>query len=136
MRWTSARRAISSGSSALGEALGGFDVELVDDDAIRARIVADYQASGYVWCPHSATAAEGYARLAPALRDERPWLVCATAHPYKFAEIVEPLIGRALEPPPALAAIGDRAAHALPIAATSAALAEVLEGQEPGRDAA
>jgi threonine synthase len=117
--------------AALGEAVGGFDVELVDDSAIRARIVADHQASGYVWCPHSATAAESYARLSPALRDERPWLVCATAHPFKFAGTVEPLIGSAPEPTPALAAIGDREAHALPVAATSEALADVLDGQCP-----
>ena len=122
--------------AALGEALGGFDVELADDDTIRARIAADERASGYVWCPHSATAAEAYARLAPELRDERPWLVCATAHPFKFAEIVEPLIGRTLAPPSALAAIGERIAHALPLQPTLSALTNVLERQEPGRDAA
>ncbi len=118
--------------AALGAALGGFDIELADDATIRARIAADHQASGYIWCPHSATAAESYARLPPALRDERPWLVCATAHPFKFAEVVEPLIGRALEPPPALAAIVDREAHALPVAATSEALTDVLDGLERG----
>ena len=111
---------------ALGPALGASHVELVEDETIRARIVADYQASLYVWCPHSATAAEAYAGLAPEQQAERPWLLCATAHPYKFAEIVEPLIGATIAPPPALAAILDRAANAIPIPATSAALAEVL----------
>jgi len=109
----------------------GIAVERVDDDAIRARIVADHRASGQVWCPHSATAAEAYARLAPAARDERPWLLCATAHPYKFAEIVEPLIGRPLVPPPALAAILERAAQARPIPASSDALAQVLASIAP-----
>ena len=28
-----------------------------------------------------------------------------TAHPAKFPEVVEPLIGRAIEPPPALASL-------------------------------
>jgi threonine synthase len=106
---------------------GGLAVERVEDDAIRARIVADYRATGYVWCPHSATAAEAFARLDPAVQRERPWLLCATAHPYKFAEIVAPLIGRAVAPPPALAAILTREARALPIPATSAALAAVLD---------
>jgi threonine synthase len=110
---------------------GGVAVERVDDDAIRARIVADYRASGTVWCPHSATAAEAYVRLAPAARAERPWLLCATAHPYKFAEIVEPLIGRPIDPPPALAAILERPARALPIPATAAALAAVLAATAP-----
>lgn len=122
--------------AALGDALGEISVELVDDETIRARIVSEFRASEYVWCPHSATGAEAYARLSPALRDERPWLVCATAHPYKFAEIVEPLIGRTLEPPPALAAIGDREAHAIPVAATFEALTAVLDGRDPERDAA
>jgi threonine synthase len=110
---------------------GGIAVERVEDDTIRARIVADYRATGYIWCPHSATAAEAWARLAPATRDERPWLLCATAHPYKFAEIVAPLIGRPLDPPPALAAILGRPAHAQPIPASSAALADVLASTAP-----
>jgi len=122
--------------AALGAALVGVDVELVDDAAIRARIVADFAASGYVWCPHSATAAEAWARLAPDARHERPWLLCATAHPFKFAEIVEPLVGRAIDPPPALAAIFDREAHALPMPATSKALAAVLDGTDLRRGAA
>jgi len=122
--------------AALGDALGEINVELVDDATIRARIVTEYDASNYVWCPHSATAAEAYARLPAEARAERSWLLCATAHPYKFAEIVEPLIGTAITPPPALAAILDREAHAVPIPATSAALAGVLDGEEPERDAA
>ena len=121
---------------ALAPALGEFSVERVDDETIRRRIVADEQSSGYVWCPHSATAAEGHARLPAEARAERPWLVCATAHPYKFAGIVEPLIGRTLDPPPLLASILDREAQAFPIPATSSALAGVLDGGEAGSRAA
>ncbi|HYD11496.1 MAG TPA: threonine synthase [Allosphingosinicella sp.] len=104
-----------------------FTVERVEDDALRARILADYRSSGYVWCPHSAAAAEAYARLDPGTREERPWLLCATAHPFKFAEIVEPLLGRAIDPPPALGAIIHREARALPVPASLAALAEALD---------
>jgi threonine synthase len=122
--------------AALGDALGAFSVERAEDDALRARIVADHRAFGYVWCPHSAAAAEGYARLDADARDERDWLICATAHPYKFAEIVEPLIGETLTPPPALAAILHREARAVPIPATAEALARILDGGEADRDAA
>ena len=122
--------------AALGPALGEFSVELVDDETIRSRIAADEWASNYVWCPHSATAAEGYARLPPEARAGRLWLVCATAHPYKFAEIVEPLIGRTLAPPPLLAAILDREAQALSIPSTSEALVAALDGEEAGSRAA
>ena len=78
-------------------------VDLITDDAIKARIIAD-QAT-YLWCPHSAAAAEAYARLPQATRDERPWLISATAHPYKFADVIEPLTGETITAPPALAAI-------------------------------
>jgi threonine synthase len=104
-------------------------VELVEDGAIRTRIALEYRASHYVWCPHSATAAEAYARLNPAERSERPWIACATAHPFKFAEIVEPLIGARIEPPPALAAILGREASKVRIAATLDALAEALKAE-------
>jgi threonine synthase len=117
--------------AALGPALGDVGVELVDDGTIRARIASEERASDYVWCPHSATAAEAYARLTPREQAERPWLLCATAHPFKFADIVEPLIGRRLAPPPALAAILGREARATPIPATSAALAEALGATAP-----
>lgn len=101
-------------------------VERVDDDAIRARIRTEYDASGYVWCPHSATAAEAYARLPEAARAERPWIALATAHPFKFAEVVEPVIGTEIAPPPALAAILGRDAVATSIAPTLEQLAAAL----------
>lgn len=104
-------------------------VELVEDDAIRARIRAEYEASGYVWCPHSATAAEAYARLPGAERDARPWIAAATAHPFKFAESIEPLIGARIDPPPALKAILGREAHKRTISPSIEALADALEGE-------
>jgi len=113
--------------AALTPGRGPVDVELVGDDAIRERIAGDFAESGRIWCPHSAVAAEAYARLEAPRREERPWMVCATAHPYKFAEIVEPLIGAKVTPPPALAAILDRAAVATPIAADLGALARALD---------
>jgi threonine synthase len=82
------------------EAVGAVSVS---DDEIRARIRADHRALGQVWCPHTATAAEAYARLAPARRAAGPWLLVATAHPAKFPETVEPLIGATVPVPPALA---------------------------------
>ena len=105
-------------------------VELVTDDEIKARIADEYQLSGYVWCPHSATAAEAWSRLPDAERSARPWIAMATAHPYKFAEIVEPLIGRAVEPSPALAAILYRPACKIRIGADLGELADALKVRE------
>jgi threonine synthase len=111
---------------ALPEDQRPLGVELVDDATIRARIAAEYARSHYVWDPHSATAAEAYVRMEPADRARRTWIAAGTAHPYKFAEIVEPAIGRAVEPPAALAAILGRKAHKQAIAPDSAAFEQGL----------
>ncbi|MET1111818.1 MAG: threonine synthase [Allosphingosinicella sp.] len=100
-------------------------VERVEDDAISTRIRAD-GAAGYLWCPHSAVAAEAYERLSESRKAERAWIVAATAHPFKFAETIEPLIGRRLEAPRALRAILDRPVAKREIAADLADLARAL----------
>ncbi|HEY0505520.1 MAG TPA: threonine synthase [Lysobacter sp.] len=74
----------------------------VDDATIAATIGQAPMRHGIVPCPHTATALHVLERLR-AKGDERPWAVVATAHPAKFESIVEPLVGHALAPPPALA---------------------------------
>jgi threonine synthase len=113
-----------------------LEIERVDDNAIRARIAAEYARSNYVLCPHSATAVEAWERLDPALQAERIWIAAATAHPYKFADVVEPLIGETLTPPPALEAILGRDAHAIRIPATLEALVGALAGEGRAAEAA
>jgi threonine synthase len=112
---------------ALPPALRELRVDLVEDEAIRARIAAEYRASRYIWCPHSATAAEAFARLSDGERDARPWIAAATAHPFKFRESIEPLIGASIAPPPALAAILGRTARKTVIPAELAALTAALD---------
>ena len=115
---------------ALPEELRQVRVELVDDEQVKARIRADYERSGYVWCPHSAIAAEAYARLPDDELSQRPWIVAATAHPYKFRETIEPLVGREVAPTPALAAILDRPMRKGEITPTLDALAGALRQAE------
>jgi threonine synthase len=50
----------------------------------------------------------------------------ATAHPAKFREIVEPIIGRKIDLPPALVEALDRPRHILHADATPEALAELI----------
>ena len=76
----------------------------VNDDAIRARIKSDAQTLKQIWCPHTATAAEVYWHL-PVEKTSQHWVLVSTAHPAKFNDIVEPLIGAAVPVPPALAAL-------------------------------
>lgn len=79
----------------------------VSDDEIRATIRGEAEATGYVWCPHGATAAYVYRTLARARADEH-WVLVATAHPAKFDTIVEPLLGRPVPVPPPLARLLER----------------------------
>ena len=114
---------------ALGIEPDDVQVELVTDEQIRARIASDFLRSGYVWCPHSATAAEAYARLSDEQQFERSWIVAATAHPYKFADVVEPLIGAKIEPTPALAEIYERSTRKLEITADLGSLEGALRAR-------
>ena len=85
-----------------------FSAVAIDDDAIRDRIRADAQSGGRVLCPHTAVAAEAWHRMSAAEQARFGWAIVATAHPAKFPEVVEPLIGRRLEPPRSLARLLER----------------------------
>jgi threonine synthase len=76
----------------------------VSDEEIRATIRRDHRELGQTWCPHTATAACVYRRLEPARRARR-WVVVATAHPAKFNDVVEPLVGEVVPVPESLAAL-------------------------------
>ncbi|MBV8784106.1 MAG: threonine synthase [Gammaproteobacteria bacterium] len=108
----------------------------VSDEEIRARIRKGYAEYGQVWCPHTATAAEAYARLSEEERAAERWVLVATAHPAKFPEIVEPLIGRRLEPPPSLAALFARPVRYREIGAQLGALRAALEEEDSCKSSA
>jgi threonine synthase len=98
----------------------------IDDDATRERIRIDYRRYQRAWCPHTAVAAEAYERLAPNERARGRWVLVATAHPAKFREIVEPLIGAPLTMPQNLAQLFDRPSSCIEIEATLGALSSSL----------
>ena len=128
--------AMDVGAPSNFERLDGFAggdiarVERVDDATIRERIRATFSATGYIACPHTATALEAHARLPQAERAARPWLVAATAHPGKFADAVEPLIDSKISLPPSLASILDRPVRVRDIPGTPADLANALASRE------
>lgn len=102
-----------------------FTASAVDDVAIRATIASAFAGSGEVFCPHTATAVKVLDDLrAQGTRGD--WAVVATAHSAKFESVVEPLIDRPLDVPPALAALLQRPAHAEPLPADYSALREIL----------
>ena len=102
-----------------------FTAVAVDDDTIRATIRRRYERHGEVFCPHTATAVHVLETLR-ADGVDGDWAVAATAHPAKFESVVEPLVGHALEVPPALAALLARPAHAEPVAPDYAILRDHL----------
>lgn len=104
----------------------------VTDACIEASVRDAHARLGHTLCPHTATAAW----LLPQLRARGlsgDACVVATAHPAKFPEVVEPLVGGAVPLPGALAEMLARPSHAAPLAADEGALAQRLRrGTEPG----
>jgi threonine synthase len=115
--------ALYGDAAALRAALSAVSI---DEAATRERIRADFARYARVWCPHSAVAAEAYARLSPAAAADGPWVIVATAHPAKFREIVEPLIGRSVELPASLARLFERPSSFQEIEPTLTALERSL----------
>jgi threonine synthase len=102
-----------------------FSATEVDDAAIREVIARRYRDHGEVHCPHTATAVKVLENLR-AQGEGGDWAVAATAHPAKFESVVEPLIGRPVEVPPALADLLARPAHAAAVPNDYAALRQAV----------
>jgi threonine synthase len=104
-----------------------LSAQSVDDATIRRRIGEDFMQYGREWCPHTATAAEVYHRLSERERRDRPWVLVATAHPAKFNDVVEPIIGKAVEVPPSLDRLLRLPRHFIDLPPTLEAVAAALE---------
>jgi threonine synthase len=107
-----------------------------EDDEVRATIRRVYDERGYVLDPHSAIAYlglvgdEGLNRRGghggQGRQGGQVGVFLATAHPAKFSEVVEPVIGRSLERPQPLTDALAKGGRILEIDATFAALEAVL----------
>lgn len=95
-----------------------------DDADVKATIKRVYEERGYLLDPHSAIA---YMGLKPHLRPGQTGVFLATAHPAKFREVVEPVLGTTIETPAPLADALARPRHILRIDASLAAVAETLD---------
>ena len=69
-----------------------------------------------------------FSRVPPRARHEGPgpWVVLATAHPWKFPEVVEPLTGTTMTAPPGLAVRLEGAEHEVHLPADGRALRGLL----------
>ncbi len=97
------------------------------DEETRAAIREVYGTYGYVLDPHGAV---GYLGLREALRDrpEATGIFLATAHPAKFADVVEPLVGCPVPLPERLAACLRREPQVIKVGPEIGALRPVLLG--------
>lgn len=71
----------------------------VSDEEIKKTIKDEYAKEGYVLCPHTACAE----RVRLDHFNSELTIIVSTAHPAKFETVVEPLINKTVEMPPALA---------------------------------
>jgi threonine synthase len=65
--------------------------------------------------------------LSAAERRDGPWVLVATAHPAKFNDVVEPIIGKRIEVPAALERLLHLPQHFLDLPPTLKAVAAALE---------
>ncbi len=89
----------------------GISAVSIDDGTIGACIRRVHADTGRVICPHTACAVAALHRRREAGNTD-PCLVVATAHAAKFDNVVEPLLGKIVTPPPALAALLGRKSRA------------------------
>ena len=99
----------------VGSMRAALTVVSIDDEATAERIRADFERYRRIWCPHSAVAAEAFVRLPSQLTASGRWVLVATAHPAKFRESIEPLIGCRLPLPESLERLFDRPARFEPL---------------------
>ena len=103
------------------------------DDDVRDTIKRVYEARGYLLDPHSAIGYMGLkaylgreGREGQDMGEKQVGIFLATAHPAKFSEIVEPIIGRRVQTPAPLADALARPRHLLRMDASLEAVAEAL----------
>lgn len=101
-----------------------------DDQATREAVRRVHRDHGYLLDPHSAVGWLALRRALAGRREPASGVLLATAHPAKFRDVLEPVIGRTVPLPERLAACLTRPAHAEPLAADPAALGELLLGWE------
>jgi threonine synthase len=102
-----------------------------EDAEVRATIKRVYDRTGYLLDPHSAI---GYLGIltqraeGQRARVDQPGIFLATAHPAKFSEIVEPVIGRPIDKPAPLARALERPTRVMRLDATLDAVKEAVGG--------
>jgi len=77
----------------------------VTDEQITNQISSEYLDNQILCCPHTATALHVYREFSNKEKKETHWCIVATAHPSKFEQTVEPIIGKEIAVPERLRAL-------------------------------
>jgi threonine synthase len=97
----------------------------VSDEETRQTITQVHHTAGYFLDPHSAVGWKGVDKLRAENKISGPVGILSTAHPAKFSETVEPLVGP-VPVPASLANAMQRTVHSQTIPAQESALVELL----------
>ena len=76
--------------------ISGYSISDADTAACIKKV---YDENGYLMCPHTAVGYLAMERFLETAEKPANAIVLGTAHPVKFGEVVEPLIGRPVEIP-------------------------------------
>jgi len=98
----------------------------IDDATTLATMRTTHAATGRYVCPHTAVGLAALQQLRARLGARVPALVLATAHPAKFADVVQQATGRSLPLPPAFAKLESQRRPARALRADPAALLAIL----------
>lgn len=98
----------------------------VNDESIRDTIRSQFEKTGVVIDPHTAVGVFATHQYRETTGDSRHTLVMSTAHPAKFTEVVEPVIGPVIEMPESLNDCLDKEKNATPLVPSLEALKAAL----------
>ena len=105
----------------------------IDDDSTREIIGKVYRENNYLLDPHGAVgflALKKYLRSEErGVRSEQKGIFLATAHPVKFYDVIEPVIGKNVQLPPAVEELKSRKKHSIKMNADYDALKSLLLGK-------
>jgi len=96
------------------------------DDETRETILETYQKYDYIACPHTAIGLRAAREYLERTGERRPVVTLSTAHPVKFREVIELVIGKRLEPTEELQGLMEKESHSLPMKADYSRFKEFL----------
>lgn len=85
------------------------------DDETRETILQTYKEYDYIACPHTAIGLRAAREYLDETGERRPVVTLSTAHPIKFREVIEPVIGKKMDLPERLGNVMEKESHSHPM---------------------